>query len=66
MKAFVKRERTYGAVELMEVAEPQLAPGLIKIKIQATALCGSNLHAYEYSKGDERWGYYDRQAFRLA
>ena len=60
MKAFVKRERTYGAIELMEVAEPQLAPRQIKINIQATVLCGSNLHAYEYPKGDERWGNYDR------
>jgi 3-oxoacid CoA-transferase A subunit len=59
MRAFVKRQRTYGAVELMEVAEPQSAPGQVKIKIQATALCGSDLHADVSpikARAVDRWG----------
>jgi L-iditol 2-dehydrogenase len=53
MQAFVKRERTFGAVELMGIEEPQPGPGQVKIQIKATALCGSDLHAYEYPKGYE-------------
>ena len=53
MQAFVKRERTYGAVELMEIEEPEVAPGQVKISIKATALCGSDLHAFEYPNGYE-------------
>lgn len=53
MKALVKTERKYGATLLQEVSKPQVAPGYVLIKIKATAVCGSDLHAYEYIPGYE-------------
>lgn len=53
MKAIVKMERTYGAIKLMDVPKPELMPGHVMVKIKATAICGSDLHAYEYPPGYE-------------
>lgn len=53
MKAFVKTARKYGATNLQEVPKPQVAAGQVLIKIKATAVCGSDLHAYEYPPGYE-------------
>ena len=53
MKAIVKKERVYGATEIMEVPKPEVKPGYILIKIKASAVCGSDLHAYEYPPGYE-------------
>lgn len=53
MKAFVKTARTYGAVEFKDVAKPIATEDLVLVKIMATAICGSDLHAYEYPPGYE-------------
>lgn len=53
MQAFVKTERKYGATGLQEVEKPLVQAGQVLIKIKATAVCGSDLHAYEYPAGYE-------------
>lgn len=53
MTAFVKLKREYGAVELIEVEKPIPKGDQVLIKIKATAICGSDLHAYEYPQGYE-------------
>lgn len=53
MKAFVKLERKYGAVELKEVVKPIPQGDQVLVKVMATAICGSDLHAYEYPSGYE-------------
>lgn len=53
MKALVKMARVYGEVKLLEIAKPDVVPGYVLIRIKATAICGSDLHAYEYPKGYE-------------
>lgn len=53
MKAFVKLKREYGAVELMDIKRPIPTGDQVLIKIKATAICGSDLHAYEYPAGYE-------------
>lgn len=53
MKAFVKLERKHGAVELKEVPRPVPTGDQVLIKVFATAICGSDLHAYEYPPGYE-------------
>ena len=53
MKAIVKNAREYGATILQEVGNPEIKPGYVLIKIKAAAVCGSDLHAYEYIPGYE-------------
>lgn len=53
MKAFVKTERVYGAVEFKDVPKPIPKDDQVLVKIRATAICGSDLHAYEYPPGYE-------------
>ncbi len=53
MKAFVKTERKYGAVEFKDVPKPEPQDDQVLIKIRASAICGSDLHAYEYPPGYE-------------
>ncbi len=53
MKAIVKTERKYASISLKEVSKPKIKPGYVLIKIKATAICGSDLHAYEYMPGYE-------------
>ena len=53
MKAFVKTERKYGAVEFKEIPKPEPKGDQVLIKIRASAICGSDLHAYEYPPGYE-------------
>ena len=53
MKAYVKTKREYGALELLEIPRPEPKADQVLIKIQASAICGSDLHAYEYPPGYE-------------
>lgn len=53
MKAFVKVAREYGAVELKDVTKPLPKGDQVLVKIKASAICGSDLHAYEYPPGYE-------------
>lgn len=53
MKAFVKTERKFGAVEFLDVPKPEPKGDQVLIKVCAAAICGSDLHAYEYPPGYE-------------
>lgn len=53
LKALVKTDRRYGAVEILDVPKPVPATGEVLIKIEATAICGSDLHAFEFPPGYE-------------
>lgn len=46
MKAVVKTEPGYGHVEYMDVPEPEPGPGMVKIQVKATGICGTDLHIY--------------------
>ena len=47
MKALVKKLPERG-LWLMDVPEPQVGPGQVKIKIHKTAICGTDLHIYNW------------------
>jgi L-iditol 2-dehydrogenase len=51
MKALAKLERRKGAVGVIDMDEPEYGPNEVQIKIQAAAVCGSDLHAYEFLPG---------------
>ena len=53
MKAFVKLKREYGAVESVDRDIPIPQDDQVLIQIKASAICGSDLHAYEYPAGYE-------------
>ncbi len=46
MKGLVKFARGNGNMEVREIAEPQPGPGQVKIAVEATGICGSDLHIY--------------------
>ncbi|UCF83155.1 MAG: L-threonine 3-dehydrogenase [Desulfobacteraceae bacterium] len=48
MIAVVKQKKEQGA-QLEEVEIPQLGPEDVLVKVKATALCGSDLHIYEWN-----------------
>jgi len=48
MIAVVKQKREAGA-QLEEVEVPELGPEDVLVKVKATALCGTDLHVYEWS-----------------
>lgn len=47
MKAIAKTRSAPG-VELIEVDEPQIRPGHVKLKLEAASVCGTDLHIYEW------------------
>jgi L-iditol 2-dehydrogenase len=53
MKALVKTKAEYGALEMREVDIPSISENEILIQVKACGVCGSDLHAYEYSPGYE-------------
>lgn len=49
MKAVVKQAREYGAVGVVDMDPPAAARGdEVLVRIHSAALCGSDIHAYEY------------------
>ncbi|MCL5935680.1 MAG: zinc-binding dehydrogenase [Firmicutes bacterium] len=50
MLAIVKEERKPAAVHVREVSDPRPGRGEVLIRVKSTAICGSDLHAYEYPK----------------
>lgn len=46
MKAIVKYGRFDGAVEVREIAEPELTPGTVLIRPRAVGVCGSDIHMW--------------------
>lgn len=49
MKAIVKARPEPGA-ELLEVQEPSLKPGHVKIRVQYGSVCGTDVHIYEWDE----------------
>lgn len=46
MLGLVKYEKGPGNMEVRDVEEPQAGPGEVKIKVENTGICGSDLHIY--------------------
>ncbi len=51
MRAVVKVERRKGAVEVLAREQPEHGPGEVLVRIKGAAVCGSDLHAYEFLPG---------------
>lgn len=47
MKAIMKVAPGVGNVEVRDIAEPQVGPGQVKIRVKAAGLCGTDLHIYK-------------------
>lgn len=47
MKAIAKTRPAPG-VEIVEVSEPQVRPGCVKLKLEAASVCGTDLHIYSW------------------
>jgi len=46
MKALVKVKEGHGNVELLDVKEPELGPGMILIEVKYAGICGTDQHIY--------------------
>jgi len=44
----IAKTRPEAGLELVEVPEPQVGPGQLKIKVQAGSVCGTDLHIYQW------------------
>jgi threonine 3-dehydrogenase len=56
MKAVVKMKPALGA-EYREVAKPQIEPDQVLVKVQATSICGTDVHIYKWDPwSDSRIG----------
>ena len=53
MRAVYKLRGEPGAVEVREAPMPEPGPEEILVKVGAAAVCGSDVHAYHYSRGFE-------------
>ncbi len=51
MKAVVKVAREKGAVEILDIDEPENGASEVLVEIKSAAVCGSDLHAYEFLPG---------------
>ncbi len=49
MKAIAKTRPEPG-VEIVNVAEPQVKPGHVKLKLEAASVCGTDLHIYSWDQ----------------
>lgn len=49
MKAIAKTRPEPG-VEIIEVPEPSIRPGCVKIKLEAASVCGTDLHIYSWDQ----------------
>lgn len=47
MKALVKKEKGFGNMELVEIDEPVINDDQVKIKIEYSGICGSDIHSYK-------------------
>jgi L-iditol 2-dehydrogenase len=46
MKAVVKTARGVGNIELLDIDEPAVPPGHVKIAVRAAGICGTDLHIF--------------------
>ncbi len=53
MKALVKREATPG-IWLEQVPVPTVGPNEVLIKLEKTAICGTDLHIYKWDAWSQR------------
>src|SRR3546814_11265093 len=53
MKALVKRKPEQG-IWMEEVPLPQVGPNEVLIKIEKTAICGTDLHIYKWDEWSQR------------
>jgi threonine 3-dehydrogenase len=42
-------------IEVQEIEEPRIKPSEVLVKIEATAICGSDLHIYRWDEQTTRW-----------
>jgi len=54
LKAIIKTVPKPG-VEVREIEEPKIKPSEVLVKIEATAICGSDLHIYRWDEQATRW-----------
>lgn len=47
MKAVMKIAPGVGHIEIRDIAEPQVQPGQVKIKIHSAGICGTDIHIYK-------------------
>ena len=48
MDAAVKYERRKGTAKILSLDEPEISPSEVLVKAKSAAVCGSDLHAYEF------------------
>ncbi len=46
MKAVVKTKKGIGNIEVLDMPEPKVGPGQVKIRVRAAGICGTDLHIY--------------------
>lgn len=49
MKAVVKVKPEKGGAELQDVDVPTIGPGQVLVRVQATSICGTDVHIYEWN-----------------
>lgn len=56
MKAVVKTKPGYDNVEVLEVEEPKATGDKVKIKVEYSGICGSDIHSFkgEYANIKDR------------
>ncbi|KZL89883.1 zinc-binding dehydrogenase [Clostridium magnum] len=47
MKALVKTGKGYGNMELLDIKEPTINDDQVKIKVEYSGICGSDIHSYK-------------------
>jgi Threonine dehydrogenase and related Zn-dependent dehydrogenases len=47
MKALVKTAKGYGNMELLEIEEPAINDEQVKVKVEYSGICGSDIHSYK-------------------
>ena len=55
IKALVKREASRG-IWMDEVPMPEIGPNVVLIKLEKTAICGTDLHIYKWDEWSQRTG----------
>jgi threonine 3-dehydrogenase len=46
----IAKVRPEPGVEIIEATEPQVAPGTVKLKLEAASVCGTDLHIYQWDE----------------
>ena len=54
MKAIIKARPEVGALELVELPIPTIKPGEVLVKMKKTAICGTDIHIYNWDEWAKR------------